>query len=72
MAVSGSPCLVSSCKISHFGMNPVSGGKPASDNIVTRFTVVMTGAFVQLVARILIFVADIVFSVMKAVYVMMI
>lgn len=69
--MSGSPCLVSSCRISHFGMNPVRGGSPASESIVTKFTVVMIGAFVQLVARTLIFVADIVFSVVKTVYVMM-
>lgn len=72
MAVSGSPCLVSSCRINHFGINPVSGGSPASDSIVAMLIAVRMGAFVQLIARVFIFVVDIVFSVMKAVYVIII
>lgn len=61
---------MSSCRISHFGINPVSGGRPASESMVTRFTAVMAGALAQLVASVLIFVADEIFSVVKAVYVM--
>lgn len=32
--------MISSCRISHFGMNPVSGGSPPSDSRVSRITIV--------------------------------
>lgn len=72
MAVNGRPCFVSSCKIIHFGINPVIGGRPPRDNIVIIVTVVRIGALVQLVPSILIFVEDMVFSARKAVDVIVI
>ena len=71
MAISGRSCLVNSCKIIHFGMNPVSGGSPPRDSIVTIVSAVSTGAFVQLVASVLSFVAVTIFRAMKAEDVMM-
>lgn len=40
-------CLVSSCRINHFGINPVSGGRPASDIRVSIIRVFMVGSFVH-------------------------
>lgn len=40
-------CLVSSWRINHFGINPVSGGKPASDIRVSIIIVFIAGNFVH-------------------------
>lgn len=64
------PCLVNSCRISHFGINPVRGGSPPRDSIVIMTRVVRIGAFVQLVASVLIFVEEVIFNAIKAVLVM--
>lgn len=65
----GRLCSVSSFRISHFGINPVNGGRPPSDSIVIMLTVIRMGALAQAVARVLIFVAVAFFRVVKAVYV---
>ena len=52
----GSPCFVSSCKISHFGINPVKGGRPPNDSRTRAAVVVSVGVFVQARASVLIFV----------------
>lgn len=49
--------MVSSCIISHFGMKPVSGGRPPRDSKVRAVMTVMVGIFVQFMANVLIFVA---------------
>lgn len=51
MAVVARSCLVSSCKINHFGINPVSGGRPPRDKRIRGIKDVRAGAFVQEVAR---------------------
>lgn len=64
--------MVSSCKIIHFGINPVRGGNPPSDNMVSIAMVVMVGALVQATERVLMLVVDRVFKVMNAVDVIII
>lgn len=56
MAVRGSSCLVSSCRISHFGAKPVRGGRPPSESRARGTMAVRAGAFAHEVARELIFV----------------
>lgn len=46
-AVTVISCLVSSWRINHFGMNPVSGGRPAKDNRASIRVALRTGVFVQ-------------------------
>lgn len=70
MAVMGRFCFASSCRINHFGINPVSGGRPPSDNNTKAVVVVRTGLFDQTIERVLIFVADDVFRVRNAADVM--
>lgn len=43
--------MASSCKISHFGMKPVSGGRPPSDRSIRGIRDVRIGALVHDVAR---------------------
>lgn len=50
-------CLDSSCKISHLGAKPVSGGSPPRDSRRRGVREVSTGALAQEEARELIFVA---------------
>lgn len=50
-------CLVSSCRISHFGINPVRGGRPPRDRRTRGVSEVSAGAFAQEVARVLMVVA---------------
>lgn len=57
VAVVASSCFVSSCRISHFGAKPVSGGRPPSDRSIRGERVVRIGVFAQEVARVLMFVA---------------
>lgn len=51
VAVGARSCLTSSCKISHLGMNPVRGGRPPRESSIRGRRVVMTGVFVQAVAK---------------------
>ena len=57
MAAGARSCLVSSWRISHFGMKPVSGGSPPSDRRMRGVRDVSAGAFAQEVASILMLVA---------------
>lgn len=56
VAVVASCCLVSSCKISHLGAKPVSGGRPPKDSSIRGVRAVRIGVFAQEVARELTFV----------------
>lgn len=38
-------CFVSSCRISHFGINPDNGGRPPSDSRVIRAMIDRSGDF---------------------------
>lgn len=69
--MSGSSCFVNSCIINHFGMKPVSGGRPPRESKMRAATVVRVGVFVQASVRVLIFVVIIVLNVRKAAAVMM-
>lgn len=71
VAVRGSCCFVSSCRISHFGIKPVSGGRPPRDSRVSIVVTVITGVFDQVRANVLIFVVIRYLNVMKAVPVIM-
>lgn len=66
VAVRGRSCLASSCKINHFGMNPVRGGKPPRESRTRAVVVAKTGLFDQAIVRVLIFVADESFSAKNA------
>lgn len=66
----GRPCFAISCKISHFGINPVSGGSPPNDSSTRAVVAVRVGLFGQIIARVLIFVADADFRVRNAAEVM--
>lgn len=70
VAVIGRFCFASSCRINHFGINPVSGGRPPSDSSTRAVVAVRVGAFDQIIVRVLIFVADDVFRVRNAADVM--
>lgn len=54
MAVRARSCFVSSCRISHLGMKPVSGGRPPRDRRIRGVRDVRMGALAQEVARALI------------------
>lgn len=45
-------CFVSSWIISHFGRNPVRGGRPARESRVSRSAAFRAGVFVQEVIRV--------------------
>lgn len=47
MAIMNMCCLVSSWRINHLGINPVSGGRPASDIRVSIIIVFSVGNFVH-------------------------
>lgn len=72
VAMRGSCCFVNSCKISHFGIKPVNGGRPPRDSKVSIVVTVITGAFDQVRASVLIFVVIRYLNVMKAVPVIII
>ena len=57
VAVGARSCLVSSCRISHLGAKPVSGGRPPRESKRSGSRAVRAGAFVQVVARVFMFVA---------------
>lgn len=50
---------MSSCRISHFGIKPVSGGSPPRERSVRVVVIVRRGAFDHFSVRALIFVAEI-------------
>lgn len=62
VAVVGRPCVASSCRISHLGMKPVSGGSPPRDRSVRAVVAVRRGVFDHVSVRALIFVAEISFN----------
>lgn len=66
MAVRGRLCFANSCRISHFGIKPVSGGSPPSDSNTRAVVVVKIGLFDQTTARVLTFVVDETFRVRNA------
>lgn len=72
VAMIGRSCFVSSCRISHFGMNPVSGGRPPSDSSARAVADVRIGFFDQVVASVLILVVNDVLRVRNAADVIMI
>lgn len=72
MAVRGRLCFVSSCKINHFGINPVSGGSPPSESSTRAVVAVRAGFLDHATARVLILVVDEIFRVRKAADVIMI
>lgn len=49
VAVGVASCLISSWMVSHFGRNPVRGGRPASDRRVSIRVVFSEGALVHVV-----------------------
>lgn len=51
VAVAGSSCLVSSCRMSHFGMKPVRGGRPPNESKMRGVRDVRAGALAQEIAR---------------------
>lgn len=67
VAVVGRFCVVNSCKINHFGIKPVSGGRPPRDSRVRAAVAVSKGDLGQDMASVLIFVVDIKLNVRKAV-----
>lgn len=71
MAIMGRSCFVSSCRIIHFGMNPVSGGSPPSDSRTRAVVDASTGLFDQVVASVLILVDNDIFRVRNAAEVIM-
>lgn len=56
MAVRLSSCLVNSCRINHFGINPVRGGRPPRDRRINGVKEVSAGDLVHEVAKELMFV----------------
>jgi len=56
VAVRARSCFVSSWRMSHFGIKPVSGGRPPSESRTRGVREVRAGAFAQEVARVLMFV----------------
>lgn len=72
MADSGSPCFVSSCKISHFGMKPERGGRPPRDSSTRAVSAARVGDLVHEVARVLMVRELLVFRVRNAEDVMII
>lgn len=53
MAVGASSCLVSSWRISHFGIKPVNGGRPPKDSRMRGVRDVSAGVFVHEMASVL-------------------
>lgn len=41
------PCLISSNRISHFGINPVVGGRPPKATKIIRIIAIIIGFFTQ-------------------------
>lgn len=70
MATGARSCLDSSCRMSHFGIKPVSGGRPPNERRRRGVRAVSAGVFVQEVASMLMFVALFSLNVRKAEHVM--
>lgn len=51
-------CSTSSCRISHFGMKPVRGGRPPRDSRVSKMTIVIGVDLFHRLASDLIFVIE--------------
>lgn len=51
MAVGARSCLVSSCRISHFGRKPVRGGRPPRDRRIRGRSIVRAGVLAHDMAR---------------------
>lgn len=51
MAVGARSCLVNSCRMSHFGMNPVRGGRPPNDRRIRGIRDVRMGVLAHDVAK---------------------
>lgn len=66
MAMRGRSCFANSCRIIHFGINPVSGGRPPSESRTRAVVDANTGLFDQVVASVLILVASDIFRVRNA------
>lgn len=66
VAVRGRSCLANSCRISHFGINPVKGGNPPRESKTKAVVATTIGFFDQAIVKALIFVADDSFSVRNA------
>ena len=66
MAVRGRLCFVSSWRISHFGINPVRGGRPPSERRDRVASAARLGALVHAVASVLILVDEEALRVRKA------
>lgn len=54
VAVRGNPCLVSSCRINHLGINPERGGSPPRESRMRGVRAVRIGVFAQDVAKVFI------------------
>lgn len=63
MAIRGRSCFANSCRIIHFGINPVRGGRPPSESRTRAVVDASTGLFDQVVASVLILVASDIFRV---------
>lgn len=55
VAIASSSCLASSCKINHFGINPMRGGRPPRDSKRAGAIIVSRGIFAQEVESLLMF-----------------
>lgn len=53
VAVGARSCLVNSCRISHLGIKPVSGGRPPRDSRMSGVRAVKAGALAHEVASML-------------------
>lgn len=58
VAVRGSSCFASSCKINHLGINPVSGGSPPRERRAKAVVAIRVGVFAHAKESVLILVAD--------------
>jgi len=56
VAVRGKPWLEISCRISHFGINPVKGGRPPNESKIRQASAVKAGALVQAEAKVMVLV----------------
>lgn len=65
VAVRGSFCIASSCRISHLGIKPVNGGSPPKESRARAAVTVIMGVLDQTVASVLIFVVDMSLNVRK-------
>lgn len=62
----GRPCFDNSCRMSHLGMKPVSGGRPPRERRTRAVVIAIVGFFGQVRASVLIFVVIVILKVRKA------